>query len=62
MARQIIIPGYGQLMEETNRQWVLPQYGQVMDTTVAATDTIGSKQHGQMRMMGGRHGFNVHGG
>ena len=62
MAREITLPQYGQLQEETARQWILPGYGQVIDSTVAVAGGLGELQHGQMRMMGGRHGYNVHGG
>ena len=61
MARQVIIPGYGQLMEDTSRQWILPGYGQVMDTTAAASSTDLEEAHGRPSMMGKAHGFHVHG-
>ncbi len=57
MARQIIIPGYGQLMEDTSRQWILPGYGQVMDTTAAASSTATTPvDHGSVPHFRGKHG------
>ncbi len=55
MARQTVLPGYGQIQEATARQVILPGYGQVMDTTAAADESL--LHHGITAMPNPTHGL-----